>query len=359
LRRAYELSERIADPQEILPALFQLGQLYIERMRVGEARELAERAVVLAAGARNLILELGARGNLAESCFWSGDVKLARAHAERALALSENLQPEALIRSFGYDMWFDATMIMALTHLLLGLPDQATRWQRRIAERAMSTSHPFSQSLGMAISSWTAQLQDDPTSASELIVPARKMCDEYGLHEISGWVKQNDGWIKFRRGERALGIAQTREAIEELRALGSFVMSTWRLMLLAEMQLEAGDIPSAEATVAEAFENLERTHEGWCEPEVHRVATEVLLQKPDGDLGAAEERLRRAIEITQGQGTKWWELRATMSLARLLAKQGRRDEARTMLADIYNWFTEGFDTPDLKDAKALLDELSA
>jgi predicted ATPase len=84
----------------------------------------------------------------------------------------------------------------------------------------------------------------------------------------------------------------------------------------------------------------------------------VLLRKPEPDPGAAEVRLRRAIGIAQGQGTKWWELRATMSLARLLAKQGRRDEARAMLAEIYGWFTEGFDTADLKDAKALLDELS-
>jgi predicted ATPase len=149
------------------------------------------------------------------------------------------------------------------------------------------------------------------------------------------------------------------EAIEEPRAVGSFVMSTWRLVLLAEMQLQAGHIHSAEATAAEAFANLERTHEGWCEPEVYRVAAQVLLQKPDGDPSAAEEHLRRAIELARGQGGKWWELRATTSLARLLAKQGSRDEARTMLAEIYNWFTEGFDTADLKDAKALLEELNS
>jgi predicted ATPase len=200
--------------------------------------------------------------------------------------------------------------------------------------------------------------EDDPTTPFELLVSAFQVYAEYGFHEVSGWVKQLDGWMKFRRGERASGIAQMREAIEELRALSSFVMSTWRLVLLADMQLEAGDIHSAEATAAEAVENLERTREGWCEPEVYRVGAGVLLRKPEPDPGAAEVRLRRAIGIAQGQGTKWWELRATMSLARLLAKQGRRDEARAMLAEIYGWFTEGFDTADLKDAKALLDELS-
>jgi hypothetical protein len=191
-------------------------------------------------------------------------------------------------------------MIMALTDLLVGLPDQATRWQKRVAERAMSKAHPFSQAFGKVVSLWIAQLEDDPTTPFELLVSAFQVCAEYGFHEVSGWVKQLDGWMKFRRGERASGIAQMREAIEELRALGSFVMSTWRLVLLADMQLEAGDIHSAEATAAEAVENLERTREGWCEPEVYRVGAGVLLRKPEPDPGAAEVRLRRAIGIAQG-----------------------------------------------------------
>jgi class 3 adenylate cyclase/tetratricopeptide (TPR) repeat protein len=358
LRRAYQLSERIADPQEVLPVLFQLGQFYIEQMRLAEARELGERAVVLAADVQHPTLEVGAWHNLAESCFWSGDLKLARAHARRSLALSENLQPEALIRSLGLDFWLITTFIIATTDLLCGLPDEATQWKRPVAERVVLNSHPLSKAFGMTASSIVALLLDDPTTLSELIAPARQICDKYGFHELSGWQKQFGAWISFRRGETALAITQMHEAIEEPRALGSFIMSTWRLVLLAEMQLEAGDIQSAEATAAEALGNLERTHEGWCEPEVYRVAAEVLLRKPEGDPSAAEEHLRRAIEIARGQGTKWWELRATVGLARLLASQGRRDEARTMLGEIYNWFTEGFDTADLKDAKALLDELS-
>jgi tetratricopeptide (TPR) repeat protein len=358
LRRAYGLSERIADPREVLPALFQLGQFYIEQMRLTEARELAERAVVLAAGVQPLTLEVGAWHNLAESCFWSGDLKLARAHAQRSFALSENLQPEALIRSLGIDFWFITTWILATTDLLFGLPEQATQWKKLVAERVVSNSHPLSKAFGMLNSLIVALLLEDQTTLSELILPARQICEEYGFHEVSGWLKQFGGWISFRRGERALAITQMHEAIEEPRAVGSFVMSTWRLVLLAEMQLQAGHIHSAEATAAEAFANLERTHEGWCEPEVYRVAAKVLLGNPAVDPNAAEEHLRRAIEIARGQGAKWWELRATVGLARLLANQSRRNEARAMLAEIYNWFTEGFDTADLKDARALLDELS-
>jgi predicted ATPase len=99
--------------------------------------------------------------------------------------------------------------------------------------------------------------------------------------------------------------------------------------------------------------------EGWAEPEILRVAAEAILRRPGADPAGAEERFKEAIAISRKQSSKWWELRATTSLARLLAKQGRSHEARAMLAEIYGWFTEGFDTADLKDAKALLDELGA
>jgi predicted ATPase len=134
---------------------------------------------------------------------------------------------------------------------------------------------------------------------------------------------------------------------------------SWRLALLAEARVELGDWRAAEATCAEAFDLIKRTNEGWCQAELHRVAATAILAKPGGELSAAEGLLHKAIQMAQVQGAKWWELRATTSLARLLAKQGKPDEARTMLAEIYNWFTEGFDTADLRDAKALLDELGA
>jgi predicted ATPase len=116
--------------------------------------------------------------------------------------------------------------------------------------------------------------------------------------------------------------------------------------------------PAAESSLERAFEIVKETGEGWAEPELHRVAAEATLRRPGADLLAAEERFEEAIALARKQGSKWWELRATISLARLLNEQGRRDEAHTMLAEIYGWFTEGFDTADLKDAKALLDELN-
>ena len=148
------------------------------------------------------------------------------------------------------------------------------------------------------------------------------------------------------------------EAIEKLNAVNSFNMLPWRLILLAEMKAEIGEIQVAETLVDQALKKLSLSQEGWYLPEVYRVAARVVLGKSDGNANLAEEHLRHAIALAHDQGTKLWEIRATTRLARLLRDTNRRDEARRILAEIYNWFTEGFDTADLKDAKALLDELS-
>ena len=127
---------------------------------------------------------------------------------------------------------------------------------------------------------------------------------------------------------------------------------------LAEAQFQVGEPGAAESSLERAFEIIRETGEVWAEPEIHRIAAEAILRNPGGDMVAAQRRFEEAVAIAQKQSSKWWELRATVGLARLLAKQGRRDEARAMLAEIYGCFTEGFDTADLKDAKALLAELA-
>jgi predicted ATPase len=112
------------------------------------------------------------------------------------------------------------------------------------------------------------------------------------------------------------------------------------------------------SALTEALAAADEHENRYYEAETHRLKGELLLKQDDSNAAEAQSSFERAIEIARGQSAKSWELRATMSLARLLAKQGRRDEARAMLGAIYNWFTEGFDTADLKDSKALLDELA-
>jgi tetratricopeptide (TPR) repeat protein len=359
LRRAYELCERIGvDDRETLSVLFQLGQFYFMQARFSEARSLVERAVTFSNRTRGQMLEVGVQENLAECCFWTGDIRTARPYFERVLAHCEEMSPSALIRQYGFDLWIMPGPLLGIVELLLGWPERAMQLERRTIQRALSSSHPYSRALGLVFASWQRSLRGDAEGTSECLVKARQICDEYGFPELTSLAKQTGGWSHFWQGERALGLAETKEAIRDLKALGSFIMSPQRFTQLAEMQVEIGDMQAAETLVKEAIETLKSTKEGWNEPEVYRVAAQVMLKKLDSDPFAAERYLRRAIEIARGQSAKWWELRAVTSLARLLRCTNRRGEAHTMLSGIYNWFTEGFDTADLKVAKALLDELS-
>jgi predicted ATPase len=148
-----------------------------------------------------------------------------------------------------------------------------------------------------------------------------------------------------------------KDHLSELRAAGFEVTAAYHLALIATALGKAGQFDEALRTIEESFPIIDRTGQRHCEAEVHRLKGELLLAQRASNAADAEKCFRTAIEIARKQHGKSWELRATTSLARLLAKQRKYDKAHTMLAEIYRWFTEGFDTADLKDAKALLDEL--
>ena len=154
------------------------------------------------------------------------------------------------------------------------------------------------------------------------------------------------------------GVARIRRHLAEQIAAGSEVGAPNYLAVIAMFLGRMGQCDEGLRTLDESFSTMERTGEFLAEAEAHRVKGELLLAQDASNAAQAEESFRTAIEISRRHKAKWWELRAVTSLARLLDPQGKRAEARAMLADIHNWFTEGFDTADLKDAKALLDELS-
>ena len=154
------------------------------------------------------------------------------------------------------------------------------------------------------------------------------------------------------------GIALIQEGLAASRATGSELYRPYFLCLLAEACTQTGRLDEGLSALTEALAAANEHEDRHYEPEAHRLKGELLLKQNDSNAVEAQSCFERAIRIARKQSAKSLELRATMSLARLLAKEGRRDEAHAMLADIYNWFTEGFDTADLKNAKALLEELN-
>jgi predicted ATPase len=177
-------------------------------------------------------------------------------------------------------------------------------------------------------------------------------------HGFTFWSAQATiarGAAMAEQGRHEEGIAQMQEGIAALRAS---VPPPQYICLLAKACVDTGRFEDGLSALTEALATADEHGSRYVEAEMHRLKGELLLKQNNSSAAEAENCFRRAIEIARNQSTKSWELRATMSLARLLAKQGRRDEARTMLANIYGWFTEGFDTADLKDAKVLLNELA-
>jgi predicted ATPase len=165
------------------------------------------------------------------------------------------------------------------------------------------------------------------------------------------------GWGLALQGQEE-GIAELRQAMAARRAMGIVGFRTWEMAILAEAYGRSGDLDAGLATLAEARVIADQTGEGFWVPELYRLQGEFLLARSTDQATQAETWLHQALEVARHQQAKSWELRAAMSLARLWQQQGKQAAAYELLAPIYGWFTEGFDTPDLQEARALLDALS-
>ena len=167
------------------------------------------------------------------------------------------------------------------------------------------------------------------------------------------------GCVLVLTGKASAAIQMINSAVAALRSTGTTVWFPFGLSYLAKAYAELGQFDDAWRCIGEAMTAIETTGERWFEAELDRIGGEIALKSPTPDAAKAEAYFERALEVARRQQTKSWELRAAMSLARLWRDQGKVSEARELLAPVYGWFTEGFDTRDLKEAKALLEELAA
>jgi adenylate cyclase len=242
----------------------------------------------------------------------------------------------------------------ALTLWLLGHPDRALKRSDEALALARKIDHPFSLAWALFFAAWLHGLRREWPMAAERAEATVALCAEKGFAQflLVGTCRLGEALIELGRIEE--GIAQMRDALAAMPSHELF--RPYHLALLAMALGKAGRPDDALTQVAEALALTERSDERWWEGDIYRVRGELLLEC--GGSSEAEACFRHAVEIARRQSAKSLELRATTSLARLLDKQGSRDEARRMLGEIYGWFTEGFDTADLEDAKALHDALS-
>lgn len=242
---------------------------------------------------------------------------------------------------------------------LLGYPEQAVEWARESRALAEQLAHPLTRITALAFASFLHHFRREPQLTEEFAEATMAVCVEQDLaphFRATGGVMH--GWAVAAQGRAEEGLEAMRQGLDALRAMRLEVRRSYFLTMLAEAYADVGRLDEGLAALAEAQEVIERTHEPRWEDEVHRLQGVLLLDRSARDRDASEACFKKAIEIARRQSARSLELRAATSLARLWAAAGKRAAAHDLLAPIYGWFTEGFDTNDLKDAKTLLDRLT-
>jgi len=354
--RARELSQRLGDTNELFRALWNLCQSDIAQAAHGLAKafELAQESLRLAESTQDSEQLLAAHYNMGESLWRLGRLGEAAAHLNHALGLYDAQQHRSRASNYGVDLWVFCSGMLCWIELSLGRADQAVTRTEATLTYAREVGHAFSLAYAMFAAVWVERYCGRWQILEELAQSAVTLAAENGFAEISCWARAFEGHALFAQGQCDEGIAELAEAVREYRRLGALSNLIFISELLIDAYTKIGETADAQELLAEALSNAHPCYEA----ELLRLKGNLCLAQPVPNPREAGMRFRRSIEMSQQQEAKFFELRATICLARLLASQDRREEARAMLADIYNWFTEGFDTADHKDAKALLEELS-
>jgi predicted ATPase len=322
------------------------------------AREIAETLLHLAQRAHDRVLSVVAHYALGATWFWLGALPAARLHLEEAIAHYRPDQRGNLVFRMGQDPGVACRAFAALTLWLLGDPDQALAHIHDALALAHELSHPYSLAFARWGAAWVSQFRRDVPAVHEQAEAAVALSTEQGFPFWAAAGTILRGWALAMQGQDEVGMAQVRQGIAAYRATGAALLVPYYCTLLAGVFAHLGHPEDGLQALAEAHALIEQQEERWWEAEVCRLRGVLLLRQPGASQAEAEAWLQWALDVARRQEAKSLELRAAMSLARLWQRQGKREEACDLLALVYDWFTEGFDTADLQEAKQLLDELA-
>jgi class 3 adenylate cyclase/predicted ATPase len=291
------------------------------------------------------------------SLLFTGDIAQGRSHCDEAIALYDPVAHRPLATSFGQDVRVSILCYRSWALWVLGYPDAALADVRQVLKDAREIDHAATLMYALQFAPFINMTCGNDAVASALADELVALADEKGALLWKAFGIMNQGCLLTLAGGASDAVGKMTSGIAAFRATGAKVWLPSNLAFLAKAYADAGQIGEAWHCIGEAVKAVDTTKEKWFEAEIHRMAGEIALSGPDAT--KAEEYFARALAIAHGQQAKSWELRAAMNLARLHRDQGRRNEARDLLAPIYDWFTEGFDTRDLKEAKALLGTLAS
>ena len=359
IEQVQALGEPPEDPLLLFSVLYGFWIANLVTFNSDVMRELAAQFMALAEKQGAIAPLMIGHRLMGMSLLHTGDIAEGRVHFDRAIALYDPAEHRPLATRFGQDVRVAILSYGSLATWLLGYPDAALT----DAEHAVKDAREIGQAATLMYALLHASLRliqcGNYATANAQLDEIVALADAKGslYWKALGMVFQ--GCELALTGDASNAVHTITSGNTAWRSTGATLFMPLYLSHLAMAHAELGQFDDAWRCIGEAMTTVEATKEKWCEADIHRMAGEIALLSPERDLAKAEAYFERALAVARKQQAKSWELRAAMSMARLWRDQGKRDDARDLLAPVYDWFTEGFDTLDLKEAKALLDALHA
>ncbi len=383
--RARALCQHIADSAEFFLALRGLWNWYLLKAELMTAFEFGAQILRLAQRQQDAALLVEAYRVLGSTLFFRGEFLPAQSYLEQGSALYDQQHHQALAFRYGADPGIVCRLYTAWILCLTGYPDQALQRVYEALHLAQELAHPFTLAFAMSIVVDVHHLRREQEAIQKWAEAVIALSTEQGIAQWLANGLMERGWALVEQGYTEEGKTQIQEGLTAWQNTGANLAVPYRLFLLAEVYGKIGELPEGLRLLDEALALVEKQGERWWEAELYRLKGELLLWQVRGErqngakgkgrkretvsahspssyhadpVSQAETCFRQALAITHRQQAKSLELRAALSLSRLWQQQGKPEAARHLLAEIYQWFTEGFDTGDLREARALLEELA-
>jgi predicted ATPase len=356
--RARELCEQVGEPPQLFRVLWGLWHVYNTRGEYQTMRALGEQLLSLAERLQDPDLLLEAHHALWATLFYGGEPAATRPHQEQGLRLYEPQRHHVHAALYaGHDPGVCCRMLATPSLWLLGYSDQAVASIQAALGLAQQLAHPLSLTLALYWSTVLHHLRREPLLTQTSAEAMMTIATDQKFPQYFAQATPLRGWALAACGQGEEGRAQIQRGLAAYQATGATLYRPYYLALLAEASAQVGQTAEGLEALAEALATLPKSGVRWWEAELYRLRGELLLRHTVAQPGEAEAYFQQALEVARRQEAKSLELRAATSLARLWQQQGKRTEARELLAPVYDWFTEGFDTADLQEAKALLEDL--
>ena len=357
IERAEALGEPSEDPLLLFSVLYGSWVASFIAFNGDVMRELATRFLELAKKQGATVPIMIGHRLMGTTLTATGDIAKARAHHDQGIALYDPAKHRPLVTRFGQDAGVTGLSFRSLTLWFLGYPEAALADTDHALKIAREIGQAATLMFALAVTNFTRIFCRSCATASARIDELIALADEKGALQRKAEGVTQKGCVLALIGEASDSVQTITSGITAWQSTGATVWVPLYLSYLAKAYAELGQIDDAWRCIGEAIKTIETTKERWYEVEVYRMAGEIALKSPERAT-KAEAYFGQALVIARAQQAKSWELRAALSMARLLSAQGEPDKATDLLAPVYGWFTEGFDTSDLKEAKALLETLA-